>query len=189
MGRQGGFDDLLHDRFLQGLVRHLRPVLGGEHHRLDAPGRAALVLDGHLTLGVGPQPRQGAAFPDRGLALHQGMGIGDGHGHEHRGLVAGIAEHQALVARSLIQVKPAALVHPLGDVTGLLVDGGQHRAGLPVKAHGRGVVADIPDGFAHDLGHVHPGGGGDLTGNEGHAGGDQAFAGHPGVFVLGENGI
>ena len=58
-----------------------------------------------------------------------------GRGHQLGVLVAGVAEHHALVAG-------AAGVHAHGDVAGLLVDAGDHGAGVGVEAVERVVVAD-----------------------------------------------
>ena len=55
--------------------------------------------------------------------------------HQLRGLVAGVAEHQALVAG-------AARVHAHGDIGRLRLDRVQHAAGLAVEAEGRVGVAD-----------------------------------------------
>ncbi len=164
-------------------------MLGGEDHCLDPFGPSVFILDGDLALGVGPQPRQAAAFADFGLALGQLVGEVDRHRHQHLGVGAGVAEHQPLVAGPLVEIEAASFVDPLGDVRRLLVDAGQHRAGLPVEAHVRGVVADFPDGLADDVRHIDPGGGGDFAGDHGHAGGDQGFAGHPGLFVLADDGV
>ena len=40
-----------------------RGVLGGDDHRIDADRRVAVVLDGDLALGVGPQPGDRAVLP------------------------------------------------------------------------------------------------------------------------------
>jgi hypothetical protein len=70
--------------------------------------------------------------------------------HQARRLVAGIAEHQALVARALVEVEALAFVHALRDVLRLLAVGDDHRAGMRVEADRRIVVADALDGLARD---------------------------------------
>lgn len=51
------------------------------------------------------------------------------------------------ITGTLVKIQAAALVNALGDVGGLLIDGGEYGAGLPVKTHVRGVVADLADGL------------------------------------------
>jgi hypothetical protein len=57
------------------------------------------------------------------------VGQGDGQRHQLRGLVAGVAEHHALIAGAVLELRILAvfvfqgLVHAQGDVAGLLVDG------------------------------------------------------------------
>jgi len=63
------------------------------------------------------------------------VGQRDGSRHQLGGLVAGIAEHHALIAG-------AALVNALSDIARLLVDGGNDRTGVGVKAVQGVVVAD-----------------------------------------------
>ena len=80
----------------------------------------------------------------------------DRHRHQLFRLVAGVAEHHALIAG-------AAMIHALRDVGGLLVDGADHRAGLGIESHARVVVSDPVDRGAHDLGNVDVRLGGDLA--------------------------
>ena len=65
-----------------------------------------------------------------------GVRVLDGRRHELRRLVAGVAEHHALVAG-------AARVDALADVGRLLVDRDQHAAGVAVEAHLAVGVADV----------------------------------------------
>ena len=102
------------------------------------------------------------------------------------GLIAGVAEHHALIARALVGVFPH---HALGDVRGLLVQRGQHRAGQAVEAVLGPVVADLHHLFAHDLLDGHVGRGGDLAHHHHHARGGAAFAGHMGLRVLFQYGV
>ena len=105
--------------------------------------------------------------------------------HELRRLVAGVAEHQALVAGALVQRIVLRLVYALLDVGRLLVVGHQHGAAFVVDAELGVVVADALDGVARDLLEIHRRSGGDLAGHHDQAGVDQRFRRHAGVFVLG----
>ena len=96
-------------------------MLGGDHHGVDVVRLAVDVAHGDLRLGVGPQPRQPPVAAQLRLALHQAVRVVDRHRHQLRRLVAGEAEHQALVARALLEIEPLAFVHALRDVRRLLV--------------------------------------------------------------------
>ena len=77
-----------------------------------AVGLAVDVADRDLRLRVGAQPRQAPVARSSRLALDQAMRQVDRQRHELRRLVAGVAEHQALVARALLEVEALALVTP-----------------------------------------------------------------------------
>ena len=112
---------------------------------------AVQIPHGDLRLRIGPQPGQTTIAPHLGLALDQPVREVDRQRHERRRLVAGVAEHQALVAGALVEVEALALVHALRDVLGLLAVGDDDRAGMRVEADLRVVVADAVDGVARDL--------------------------------------
>ena len=95
-------------------VRDLRAVLRGDDHGVDGNRLAVEVAHGKLGLGVGPQPRQTTVAAHFRLALHDAMRVIDGKRHELRRVVAGIAEHEPLVAGPLIEVEAFTLVHALG---------------------------------------------------------------------------
>ena len=125
-------------------------VLGRDHDRVDAHGPVVrVVLDGDLGLTVGAQVGQRAVVADRREPLGQALGHGDRQRHQHVGVVAGVAEHQALVAGALLvhRVDRAGArlvtgVDALGDVSGLAADRHHHAARVAVEALLRGVVAD-----------------------------------------------
>ncbi len=117
------------------------------------------------------------------------MRVVDREGHQLGRFVAGVAEHQALVAGALVQVVVGRAVHALGDVGRLLVVGDQHRAALVVDAVVGVVVADALDGLARDVDVVDVGGRGDLAGQHHQAGVAQRFRGDARIFVLGEDRV
>ena len=172
-------------------------MLGGYHHRVDTLGAVILVvLHGDLGLAVGSEVVHQTVLADLGQAHGQLVGQGQGQGHQLGGLVAGIAEHHALVAGPVVQTVVLltllglqALVHTHGDVGGLLVDRGDDGAGVAVKAELGPIIADVPHHLAGDLGDVHIAGGGDLAHHMDQAGGHCGLAGHPGLGVLGQDGI
>ena len=162
-------------------------MLGGQHHRLEAHRLIVLVAQGHLALGIGPQPRELAVLAHLRLALHQPVRERDGRRHQHVGLVGRVAEHQTLIARALLALVLA--VDALGDVGRLLADDVEHAAARAVEAHVRGVVADVEHGLAHQRLHIDPGARGDLAGDDHHAGLDQGLAGHAAARIGRKNGI
>ena len=133
--------------------------------------------------------RQAAVFAQFALTLHQAVAVIDGKRHQGRGFVAGVAEHQTLVARALVQVDAFAFVHALGDVRRLLVVVHADCAAVGVKAQLGGVVADAFDGFAGDFDVVHLGCGGDFACQYAQACVDQGFCGDTRFGVLRQDGI
>src|SRR3546814_7400434 len=78
-------------------------MLGRQHDRVDADRDAVLVTQRDLALGVRAQPwqRRLLRFADLRLLLDDAMRVIDRCRHQLLGLVAGVAEHQALVAGAL----------------------------------------------------------------------------------------
>jgi hypothetical protein len=175
-------DDLLQDVLAHGLHLHEVGMLRGDDDGLDAHRLAPVVFDRHLALPVRAEVVQDLVLAHLAQPARELVGEHDGQRHQLFRLVAGEAEHQALVAR-------ASRVHAHGDVRGLLVDGGDDAAGLVVEAVLRARVADALDGVAHDRGQVRVGLGRDLARDEGEAGGDHGLAGHPAVRVLGQDRV
>ncbi len=154
--RQHRLDDVLQHRRFQLFLADIGIVLGGQHHGVEGEGLAVLVVaQGYLALGVRAQPGQGALPADFRLLAHQAVGEVDGGRHQGIGLVAGVAEHQALVTGAL--VFRAAAVDTLVDILGLGPEGVQYRTGGVVEALVGAVVTDIPDGIADDFFNIHRG--------------------------------
>ena len=116
-------------------------VLGGEHdlgrfHRL-----AVRIAQRDLALGVGLQRRLLAGMARIGQQFEDLVAVIERRRHQGRGLAAGIAEHDALVARAFILV--AGGVDALGDMGRLGVQQHFDLGVLPVKAVL--LVADVLD--------------------------------------------
>ena len=155
----------------------------GDDHGVDARRLAVLVvLHRHLALAVGAQVGQLAALAHRGQLAAQLVRQRDGRGHQLGGLVAGVAEHHALVAG-------AARIHALGNVARLLVDARNHRAGIGVEAVERVVVADRGHHAADQRLEVDIGLGGDLARDDHQPGGRQGLGRHAAVGVLLQAGV
>ena len=72
---------------------------------LGRPHRLAVdILQGHLAFRVGAQQRRLSGMPRLGQRAQDGMRVKDRRRHQFRRLVAGIAEHHALVAGALVLV-------------------------------------------------------------------------------------
>jgi hypothetical protein len=177
------------DRLADGFERHVRRVLGRQHDRVDAVRLAVDVADGDLAFGVRTQPRQTAVLAQMGLTLDQTVRQVDRKRHQHRRFVAGVAEHEALVAGALIQVIVAGAVDALRDVRALLVVGDQHGAALVVDAVFGVVVADALDCIARDMDVVDVGGRRDFTRQHHQAGVAERFGGDAGGRILRQDGV
>ena len=115
------------------------------------------VLDSELGLGVGTEVwHGGGVLPADLRQLYQCyVGQGEGQGHVLLSVVAGIAEHHALVASSLFLFLGAD--HSSVDIGRLLVQGGKDAAGFGVE-HVVGLdVADLLYHAAGDMLDVHVG--------------------------------
>ena len=137
-----GADDLAHL-----LLADVLGVLGRDHHRRGADRPAVDVAQADLALGVGTQLRLGAGMARLGEAVQDGVGEVDRRRHQRVGLGAGIAEHDALVARALVLV--AGGVDADRDVGRLLVDEDLDVRGLPVESVL--LVADVPHRIPGDV--------------------------------------
>ena len=109
--RQHGADDFLDHAFFDFLARDVRIMLRGNDHGFDFRRTPVNVAHRDLRFRIGPQPRQTAVSAHFRLALHQPVGVIDRERHQHVGLVASVAEHQALIAGALVEIEPLAFVH------------------------------------------------------------------------------
>ena len=192
----GGFDDQL-DHILPDLIqRHLGSVLGRQYHGVY-PDRLAILVILHRDLGlaIGPQIAHQSLLAHIGEALGHFLGNGDSQRHQLRCLVAGIAEHHALVAGAVVQLGITAglglqrLVHSHSDIAALLVDIGNNGAGIAVKTILCAVIADVQHHLPGNLGNVHIAVGGDLPHDVDQARGSTGLAGHAAIGILFQNGV
>ncbi len=105
----GADHELLDVGLQQGGEVDVAGVLAGHDHGVQAHRLVAVVLDRHLGLAVGAQVRDGAVLAHAGEAPGQPVGQHDRQRHELGGVVAGVAEHQALVAGALAVERVAQL--------------------------------------------------------------------------------
>ena len=91
-------------------------------------------------------------------------------GHQHAGFVAGIAEHQALIAGALVEVIVLRLIYALRNIRALLVVADHDGAAFIVNAVIGVVVADVLDGIARNANVIDVGGGGNFARQNNQAG-------------------
>ena len=180
--------------FADPLVRTDEVVVLGRHHDGMYPQRFAVIVifDGDLTLGVGTQVGHDLAFAaDNGQLLENDMSQNQGGGHELFGFVAGVTEHDALIAGAL-GLFAVAYDAPV-DVGRLFVDGRQHAAGVGVEHIFAFGVADAFDDAADHLLNVYIGFRADLAGDYHQTGGTECFTSDFRMAVLAqkfvENGV
>ena len=184
LGGDDLFDDLVEDVLVQLFLADLGAVLAGDDHSVDAHRLAVVILNGDLALAVRAQVVEGAVLADLGQSLGQLVGQADGQGHQFGGLIAGIAEHHALVACT-----GNIIVGAQGDVGALAIDVGDDAAGVAVEAVLGAVIADGTDDVAGHTGDVNIAIGGDLAHDVDKAGGAGGLTGYAGTGVFLENGV
>ena len=121
----------------------------GRNDDLGHPGRlAVLVFDGDLRFRVRTELSgfAHAVLAGVGHELEDLLGIVDRRRHQIGRLVAGITEHDALIARAFLTLLVRSIVDALGNVDRLRVQQHVDLGGLPVKAGL--LVADGLDGAA-----------------------------------------
>jgi hypothetical protein len=129
---QHRIDHVLPDFTAQFFGGNVVVVLRGNHHGVDAQRLAVHVFDAHLALAVRAQEVERTFTADLAQPAHQLVRQHDGQRHQLVGFVAGVAEHQALIAR-------AAGVYAHGDVGRLALDGIDARRRSCIEAHSRVV--------------------------------------------------
>ena len=102
--------------------------------------------------------------------------------HVIRVFVGRVAEHHALIAGS-------ARVDTHGDIAGLLVDAGDHCAGIGVEPVEGIVITDGGDHTAHQRLEIDVSLGGNFAGDNNQAGCGQSLTGHTAVNVFFQAGI
>ena len=154
----GGFDEVV--------------MLCADDYGVDAEGIPAFaVFHRHLRLGIGTEVGHLLAFAaDLGQLQEQHVGEVDGEWHVVLGLLAGEAEHHALVAGTLVLRFFATHTHV--NVVRLSVQGRQDATRLCVELVLRLVVADAVDDAAGHVLDLDVGVGADFAGNDDQTGSD-----------------
>src|SRR5450432_2546547 len=151
-----GLDHVLHDVRAQGFIVNGVSMLGGDHDGVHTPGLVVCaVFNRDLGFAVRPEVRKHSALADFRETKGEFVGQINGRGHVAFILIGGIAEHHALIAG-------ATRIHAHGDIARLLVDGGDHRAGVGIKTVKRIVIANGLNHAAHNFLEINIGVGGDF---------------------------
>ena len=139
--------DRVDDRGLDLLAKfvdvHLR-MLSGHDHGVDSSGTAIQVLNRNLALAIRTEEPQFTGAPNVAELTSQLMGQHNGQRHQLGRLVAGVTEHETLVAS-------AASVHAHGDIARLSVNEVAELESSVIETNCRIVVADVLDGLSCDV--------------------------------------
>src|SRR5450755_747610 len=183
MGRNDVLDHMLQNVGTQFFVAHSLRMLRRDDNRIHANRLVVgIVFNRDLRLAVGAEVRQHPMLAQFGEPHRQLVRQRYRSRHQLRRLSTSIPNHHSLVAG-------AAGVYAHGDIAGLLVDAGDHGAGVRVEAVECVVVADGLDGAADYLLEIDVGFGGDFAGDYDQAGGGQGFAGNATEGVVGQAGV
>ena len=120
----------------------------------------------------------------------------DGQRHQLRRFITGIAEHHALISRTVEVIgvllpvfQLQGVIHAQRNIRGLSVNCGEHSAGVAVKPLAGIVVTDIADNAADNLGDIHVAARADLAHNEHLARCAGGLARHAALRILFHNCI
>ena len=121
-------------------------MLGTDDDGIDTQGLPLVrILDRHLTLGVGTEVRHQVKLllADTGEFLQESMRQVKRQRHQRRRLTTGVAEHDPLVACSLLLGCEA--LDTTVDISALPMDSGEDSTAIGVEAISALVVADPSD--------------------------------------------
>ncbi|MNX91268.1 hypothetical protein D3C86_1233410 [compost metagenome] len=123
-------------------------MLRGQNDGYGFRSLAVDVTNRHLALGVGAKFRRFtfAALAGGGEQLEDTVRIIDRRRHQIRRFLAGVTEHDALVAGALVALLVGSIVHALRDICRLRVQENVDLGGLPVETIL--LVADVTDRLA-----------------------------------------
>ena len=195
---QNFFDDVLDAEIFDLGVRDFATVnlvrmLRGNDDVGDGNGFVVAIFHRDLRFGVGSEPcRTFAALSDFRQFTAEAMREHDGRGHQLGRFIAGVAEHEPLVAGTLLGSFLAlgfARVHALGDVGRLLRDDRVHEHFVGMEHVVVVHVPDFADGVAGDFGEIEFRARGDFAADDDDVGFGVALAGDTAEFVLREAGI
>ena len=178
------------------LERNFRRMLRGDNHRIHTGGFAVHIFHRDLRFAVRAEVGEFPALADLGQPAGELVRQRDGQRHQLRRLIAGKAEHHALVARAgaVVLLLRAVLrfegrVNAERNIRRLHVDGRDHAAGAAVEAIGGIVVANVVDNLPHNGGNIHITFRGDLSHDMHQAGGGRHLARHMRLGIFFQNRV
>jgi hypothetical protein len=164
-------------------------MLGRDHDRVEPHRLVAVIFHRHLTLAVGAQPVDFTLLARFGQPLQNAMRHPDRQRHQFGSVVAGEAEHQALVPRADVFPGRVVGVDAHRDIGALFVDREEHRARVRTNTPFVIGVPDILDDVPGHLRVLDTGRSGDLARNQHESGRDKRFAGDATVGILSEDRV
>jgi hypothetical protein len=191
-------DHLVGDVALDFQVRRFRQVLRRDDDRIHPHRLAEGIFNRHLALAVRKEVPDLPILADLGEPAGDLVGERDGKRHQLWRLVAGVANHHALVAGAglVVGVAPVGertilqgLVDALGDLRALLLDRDDDARGGGVEPVVGVRIPDVANHSTRDPVDVDVGGGRDLTEHEHHASGGRCLARDPPQGIFGQDGI
>ena len=190
--RENFADELFDNELLDLAMRDVLTVLGRNYYGSDPDGFVLTILNGYLGFGVGSEPGDFARLADAAEFTSEVVREHDWGGHKFRSFAAGKAEHETLIACSLLRgflPRSAAGINTLGDIGALAGEGVHNVDAVSVKDVFGMSITDGADGGANELIEVQFSAGGDFPCDDDEIGLNQGFAGDAAEGVLGEAGI
>ena len=190
--RENFLDNVLDAEFLDLSVFNIRRVLRGDDDVGNGNRLSVFIDNGDLRLRVRTEPRHLAALADLGQLAAKTMREHDRRRHELGSFIRGVAEHQTLVAGTLLVGLLAfgfAGINALRDVGRLLGDDDIDEHLVGVKHIVVVDVADFADGLAGERDEIELGLRGDLTADDGDVGFHVSFARDAGKFILRQTSV
>ena len=130
----------------------------GRDDDIDHPCWLAIdILHGDLALCIGSEPLGGTGFAQAGEFATEAVGIHDRSRHQFLRFIAGVSEHQPLIAGALLRGFLAVGlygIHALSDISALRGDDIVDENAVGVEDVVPVVVADLTDCIADDLADV-----------------------------------
>ena len=198
VGELGAYHELLDIGSQQRRKVDVGGVLRRHNDRVEAHGLVVVVvLDGDLSLAIRTQVGDRPVLANLGQTTREVVREVNRERHQLGGVVARVAEHQALVAGALLvevvdSLAGAVLervVDALGDVGALRADRHADATRRAVETLLARVIADLEDRVAHDAGDVDPPGGGHLARDVHLTGRDEGLDGDAALGVLFEHRV
>ena len=197
--RKNRIKNIFFDVFMDLFLCHIRIMLCGQYDSIQTNRFVVFIIfNSNLSLSVRTQILQSAVFADFGQLQGQFVGQSDGIGHVLFGFVGGVTKHHTLIACTdgidlivghFVFFGFQSFVYAKSDVRGLLIDRGDHAAGVCVKTIFSTGITDLTNGITYDFLNVNICICGDLTHNHDKACSGAGLTCHTAHGILGNQSI